>query len=175
MRISAIVAVDEHDVIGSEGRLPWHLPADLAWFKKHTLRKPVIMGRKTFASIGKALPNRTNIVLSRDPNAKFPDGIIVARDLATALSAAERAAADAGQLGDAAEIMIIGGGTIYAQALSQTTRIYRTRVKTAVAGDTFFPTLSPDEWIVVSTEDRPADEKNALACTFEILERRSSI
>ncbi|MDX2225271.1 MAG: dihydrofolate reductase [Rhodospirillaceae bacterium] len=129
--VALVVAIAADGTIGHRGRLPWHIPADLAHFKRLTLGKPVVMGRKTFVSIGRPLPRRTNIVVTRDP-AWRADGVAVAHDLPTALALAYE---DAHRTGTDA-VMVIGGAEIYAQALAQAARIYLTEVHRAYAGDT---------------------------------------
>jgi dihydrofolate reductase len=130
-RIALIVAIAADGTIGHQGRLPWRIPADLAHFKRLTMGKPVVMGRKTFVSIGRPLPRRTNIVVTRDPGWRT-DGVQVAHDLPTALALAYEEAHRAG----ADEVMVIGGAEIYTQALAQAERIYLTEVHRAYAGDT---------------------------------------
>jgi dihydrofolate reductase len=165
MIISLIVAMDEDGVIGKDNGLPWRLPADLAWFKRQTLGKPVVMGRKTFEAIGKALPGRKNIVLTREPAWSAP-GATVVHDIDTALAAA---ADDHGSR--APEVMVIGGAAVYRLLLPHAHRIYRTRVHGRFAGDTRFPPIDPRDWLEIAQERREADEKNAHAMTFALLER----
>jgi dihydrofolate reductase len=167
--LSLIVARARNGVIGNKGALPWHLPADLKHFKWLTVGKPVIMGRKTFESIGKPLPGRQNIVVTRDPDwaarSGFRDQITIAGNLAEAIAAAgfEPGARPA-------EIMIIGGAQIYEQALLFTDRIYLTEVDLAPDGDAFFPGLDRDEWRETASEAHPAqDDKPAF--TFLTLMR----
>ncbi|TNG93800.1 type 3 dihydrofolate reductase [Pasteurellaceae bacterium USgator11] len=159
MQISLIVAFTQNRVIGRDNQMPWHLPRDLAWFKRNTLNKPVIMGRKTFESIGRPLPNRTNIVLSRQPFVY--DGVQWADSLQTALGLCETAD----------EVMIIGGGELFKQSLPLADKLYLTEIQTALDGDTFFPTLDLNDWNIVEDELATADDKNAYACRFLILER----
>ncbi len=156
-----VVAVAENDVIGRANGLPWRLPADLKHFKSLTLGKPVLMGRKTYQSIGKALPGRTNIVLTRSGDFAPPDAR-VARDLATAYAAAEGAAA----------LMVIGGAEVYAQCLAFAQRIHLTLVHTQVSdGDAFFAGWRGAEWRERERVRREADESNAHAMSFVTLER----
>lgn len=163
MRISLVVATAADNVIGKDGKLPWHLPEDLRHFKALTMGKPVIMGRRTFESIGCALPGRLNIVITRQAGYRA-DGCEVVRCPADALTAA----------GDADEVMVIGGGEIYAQFLRRTDRIYRTRVDAKVAGDTRFPPLDPDDWELVESESFPAGEGRDVGFVFEVLDRKSA-
>jgi dihydrofolate reductase len=160
MDISIIVAADENGVIGLDNRLPWRLPADLRHFREITLGKPVLMGRKTFESIGKPLAGRHNIVLTRQDVRM--EGCTVVHSLDEAIDAA----------GEAAELMIIGGAEIYRESLGLVNRIYLTRVHTAVEGDTWFPDIDYDEWFETSIEEHAADERNEFAYSFEVLERR---
>lgn len=159
--LALVVAAAENGLIGRDNQLPWHLPADLKHFKTITLGKPVIMGRKTFASIGKPLPGRRNLVLTRD--ARFAaDGVETVRSLEEAL---ERTA-------DAPEVMVIGGAEIFRLALPLAQRIYLTRVHATLEGETFFPALDESEWREIERREHPADEKNAHAMSFLTLERR---
>ncbi len=164
MTISLIVAVARNGVIGRDGRMPWHLPADLKQFKRTTMGKPVLMGRKTHQSIGRPLPGRTNIVISRDPDFAA-EGCTVVSTIPDALEAARAVAGDEG------EVMVIGGGAIYAALLPRADRIYLTRIATDAQGDTRFPDLDPDQWREVRREERPADERNPHDAEFLVLER----
>lgn len=162
MIISLIWAMDENRLIGVENRLPWKLPADMKWFRRHTLGKPIIMGRKTFDSFGgRALPERSNIVVTRDKNYQA-DGALVVYSIEEALQAA----------GDAEEVMIIGGASFYEQLLPRAERLYITQVHGKFEGDAWFPEFEMDEWQEVTREDHTADEKNAYDCTFLRFERR---
>ncbi len=161
MMISLIAALAADRVIGMENAMPWDLPADLAWFKRNTLNKPVIMGRLTWESIGRPLPGRHNIVVSSQPG-KNIDGVTWVTSLEEALAAA----------GEVEEIMVIGGGRIYEQMLDRADRIYLTHIDAEVEGDTHFPDYEPDEWQSVFSEFHDADEKNSHSYCFEILERR---
>lgn len=149
--IELVVAAAANGVIGADGRMPWHLPADLARFRRITVGKPVIMGRRTYEAIGRPLPGRHNIVLSRDP-AFTADGLTVVPNLAEAIAAAglhPHARADA--------IMVIGGGEIYALARPIATAIELTRIDLHPAGDTFFPDPEPAFWQAVWQEAHPAE------------------
>jgi len=159
--ISLIVAVADSGVIGRDNGLPWHLPEDLKRFKRLTLGKPIVMGRKTYESIGKPLPGRQNIVVTRDPNYRR-EGITVVHDVA----AAEHAA------GGAAELMVIGGADLFRVFLPRAGRIYLTRVHGDIAGDVMWPALDSREWQVVERESLVADERHAYAMTFEVLEKQ---
>jgi dihydrofolate reductase len=161
--VSLIAAVAENRVIGHGGQLPWHLPADLAWFKRWTLGHWVILGRRTWESFRAALPDRTLVVVTSDPAYDAP-GCRVAADLGAALDLAQAA----GQ----GEVFIAGGARLYAEALPRAQRFYLTEVGTAPPGDTFFPPWRRDRWRVVFAEEHPADERNPYPCRFLILERR---
>ena len=158
--ISLIAALAADRIIGMENAMPWDLPADLAWFKRNTLKKPVIMGRLTFESIGRPLPGRLNIVVSSKPGKA--EGITWVTSLDDAINAA----------GDAEEIMVIGGGRIYAQMLARADRLYLTHIDAEVEGDTQFPDYEPDEWQSTFSEFHDADEQNSHSYCFEILDRR---
>ena len=161
--LSLIVAVADNGVIGQHNGLPWRLPGDLQRFKSLTLGKPIIMGRKTFDSIGKPLPGRASIVITRQTSLELP-GCTVVDSLVAALAAA----------GAAPEIMVIGGADIYRQTLPQAQRIYLTRVHAAVEGDAVFPALNLTDWREVAREDYPADDRHVFAYSFIVLERRGS-
>ncbi|HEX4857594.1 MAG TPA: type 3 dihydrofolate reductase [Usitatibacteraceae bacterium] len=161
MRINLIAAVADNGVIGREGGMPWHLPADFAWFKQHTMGHPVIMGRKTYQSIGRALPGRRNIVVSRDANWSAP-GCEAAPNLDAALD----------RCADATEVFVIGGGQLYASALERADRIVLTNVDARPEGDVRFPALAPSDWLEVFREHRRADAQNAHDMEFVIYQRR---
>jgi dihydrofolate reductase len=165
MRISIIVAVSSNQVIGKDGRLLWHLPNDLKFFKNTTWGMPILMGRKTFASIGKPLPGRTNIVLSRNPQFESA-GIQHALNWTDALTLAKNT--------DARELFVIGGGEIYQIALPQAHRIYLTRIKAEADGDTFFPEIKAPEWQMLSALDFEPDAKHPVPYSFQVWERTSS-
>lgn len=167
--VTLVVAVARNGVIGREGQLPWRLPSDLKRFKALTLGKPVVMGRKTFQSIGRPLPGRPNLVITRDPAFDAP-GIQVFSGLDPALAAARAIAAGAGQGAGASEVCVIGGGEIYAQALPLASRIYLTRVDLAPDGDAVFPDLDPAVWVEVAREDvaaGPGDDGSFSLLTLE--------
>jgi len=153
--LSLIVAMDENRLIGSDNRLPWHLPADLALFKRTTMGKPIVMGRKTFESIGKPLPGRRNIVITRNPNYSAA-GCEVVSDIDTAL---EICAGDE-------EIMLIGGASLYQQTIDRASRMYITLIHHAFSGDTWFPEFDPGDWQVAERGDFAADADNPFAWSF---------
>jgi dihydrofolate reductase len=159
-----VVAVAENDVIGRRNQLPWRLPADLRHFKALTLGRPVLMGRKTYESIGRALPGRLNIVMSRSPDFAPSDCTVVAT-----VDEARRAA------GVAAPIMVIGGAQVYAQTLPYASRIHLTLVHERIEdGDTFFSAWRGAEWRESGRERHEADEKNLCAYSFVTLDRAAS-
>lgn len=158
--ITVVVAATEAGVIGRDNAMPWHLPADLAHFKLLTWGKPIVMGRKTFESIGRALPGRLNLVVTRDPEWRAA-GVTAAGSLDEALAAA----------GAAPEVMVIGGAQLYAAALPRATRIHLTRVHAALDGDTYFPALDAGAWREVARSERAADARNPHALTFLAYER----
>jgi dihydrofolate reductase len=157
MRVSLIVAASANNVIGVRGELPWRLPVDLRRFKQVTTGKPIIMGRLTWDSIGHPLPNRRNIVISRNPDFTAAGCDIVA----SPDEAVEMA-------GDVDEVMIIGGGQLYREFLPRAQRIYLTRVAVNIVGDASFPELVDEEWCEISRESHLADEEHAYA--FEIIQ-----
>lgn len=158
--LSIIVAVADNGVIGSGNQLPWRLPDDLKRFKALSLGKPIVMGRKTYDSIGRPLPGRLNIIVSRQRDLQIA-GCQVVSSLQEAIAAA----------GTAAEIVIVGGADIYRQVLPQVTTIHLTRVHADIAGDVHFPKLEQNEWREVAREYHPADERHAHAFTFSTLAR----
>ena len=160
MIVSLIVAMDRNGVIGANGRLPWRLPADLLYFKAVTLWKPIIMGRRTHESIGRVLPGRENIILTRDPDYRRA-GCTVLHSIAEVF----------GHCGDALEIMIMGGADLYRQMLDRAGRIYLTEVHADVAGDTVFPQFDRKLWRELERHDFPADQANEYSYSFVVLER----
>jgi len=163
---SLIVAAAENGVIGLQGQLPWRLPADLQHFKALTLGHPIVMGRRTFESIGRALPGRTNIVVTGQPTWPAPAGVLLAHSLPEALALAA-------QQPGGEEVCVIGGGEIYRQALPAVDVVYLTEVHTTVPdGDAFFPSLAPSQWREETRERHAADEHHAVAYSFVTLRRR---
>jgi dihydrofolate reductase len=164
MKLSAIVATDRKGTIGKDGDIPWYLPADLKFFKRTTLGHPVIMGRKTFASIGRPLPKRTNIVLTRDAF-YTATGIVITHSLEEALAHSS--------VTEAETAFIIGGGELYKQSLDQVSTVYLTIVDAEIEdGDAFFPKLDPAEWQEVWSEGHRPEGNNELAYRFSRWERR---
>jgi dihydrofolate reductase len=151
--------MDENRLIGRGNQLPWRLPADLKWFREQTLGKPVLMGRKTFASIGKPLPGRQNIIISRQ-DIKI-EGCTVVHSLQEAMASAT----------NAEEVMVIGGAEIYTRLLTMADQLYITQIHAAFEGDTWFPEFDLTDWQEIYCETRQPDEKNPYACSFRILQR----
>lgn len=160
MFISLIVAMDRNRLIGRGNALPWRLPADLRHFKAVTMGKPILMGRKTYESIGRPLPGRHNIVISRNSAFNAP-GCTLAASLDAALTAA----------GEAAEVMVIGGAQLYAEALPRAQRIYLTRIDAGFDGDAWFPALDADVWRECQRTEHAPDGDNPHPYTFLVLER----
>ena len=158
--ISIIAAMDERRVIGRDNRLPWHLPADLAHFKRTTLDRPVVMGRRTWESLPGLLPRRRHIVITRNP-AYEASGCTLAASPEAAIEAA----------GAEPEIFFIGGAALYKAAMPIARRLYLTFVHGRFAGDAFFPDWDPARWAEVSRTEHPRDDKNAFDLTFVVLER----
>lgn len=166
MKTSLLVAVSENNVIGKDNKLPWHLPADLKYFKNLTWGMPILMGRKTFDSIGKPLPGRQSIVITRNKDWGHEDVTVV-----HSLEEAVAAAADFG----AKEIFVIGGAEIFAASLPQADRIYVTRIYHSFEGDVFFPELNETEWGLQSERRCEADEKDRYNHSFQMFERVRSL
>ncbi len=177
--ISLIVAVAANGVIGRDSDMPWHLPDDLQRFKRLTMGKPMLMGRKTFESIGKALPGRTSLVLTRSREWSAAGAVVVhsldeAVDRAAELSAGRAGSVPAAQAGETAELIVVGGAEIYRLALPRVRRIYLTRLLTSIEGDTVFPRLeelAEPAWRETHRELHPADARHAHPMAFCVLER----
>lgn len=166
MKLAVIVAAAENGVIGRNNALPWHLPEDLKYFKRVTLGKPVVMGRKTFESIGRPLPGRTNIVITRAAD-WCADGVKVVHSLDEALALA----ADIAVIDGASELMVIGGAEIYRDALPRADRLYFTEVHAEVEGDASLPAIDWSGWREVSRERFEASESNPYDYSFAVFER----
>jgi dihydrofolate reductase len=160
MRISLIAALGNNRVIGKDNAMPWHLPADLRYFKRITLGKPIIMGRKTFDSIGRPLPGRTSIIVTRDPD-YHADGCVTVSSVDAALQAAK----------GAEEVMVIGGAELFNQILGRANRLYLTEIHADFAGDAHFPALDKAEWREVERQDHPADTYNPYPYSFVVLDK----
>ena len=166
MKMSLIVAVSRNGVIGLDNQLPWHLPDDLQYFKSVTMGKPLVMGRKTYDSIGRPLPGRTNIVITRDASWSAP-GVNVATTLDDALLLARKACLDSG----VDEVMVIGGEQIYKAAIPQATRLYLTKVHGEVEGDASFTGFDESEWALKTQEKHPASGSNPHDYSFCVYEK----
>lgn len=154
-QLSLIVAMDKNRLIGNDNQLPWNLPADLAFFKRTTLGKPIVMGRKTYESIGRPLPGRRNIVMTRNPQFSA-EGCDVVSDIDSALAICD---ADA-------EVMLIGGATLYEQTIARATTMYITEINHIFSGDTWFPEFSRRHWSIVDSQEYAADDSNPYSFRF---------
>ncbi len=161
MKLSLIWAMDRNRLIGCENALPWKLPADMAWFKKNTMGKPILMGRKTYASIGRPLPGRVNLILSRQSDLQI-DGCKVVSSLAEAQA----------EVPDAEEIMVMGGAEIYALLIDQADCLYITEIDAAFEGNVWFPEFDRNDWQVVTRQNGVLDEKNIYPHAFIFMERK---
>ncbi len=166
MKLALIVAVAQNRVIGRDNKLPWYLPNDLKYFKQTTLGKPVIMGRKTYESIGKPLPGRTNIVITRQTDYQ-PEGVKVVGTVEDAIKVAESVCLIDGQ----EEAMVMGGAEIYGLTLPHCERLYLTEVHAEVEGDAWFPEYDKSEWAEVMREDFKAEGSNPFDYSFVVYER----
>jgi dihydrofolate reductase len=160
--ISFIVAMDTKSAIGKNNELPWHLPADLSFFKKVTMGNPIVMGRKTFESIGKALPGRENVVVTRDRHYKAEDCTII--HSVDKISEIERNSNE--------EVFVIGGAEIFKETFPFADRLYITMIEEEFDGDTFFPPFNPDEWELKSRKKGPKDDKNPYDYYFLTYDRK---
>ena len=170
MRLSLIVAMAKNRTIGLDGAMPWHIPEDLKFFKRVTMGHPVIMGRKTYQSIGTALPGRTNIVVTRNKDFEAADADVV-HDLSEALTKAKATEELWRPDGGREEIFVIGGADIYGQALPEAQRIYMTEVHQELPGDAFFPELAEGEWKETDRQDRDPETPGGSAYSLVILDR----
>ena len=161
MRLSIVVAMDDNHLIGKGNGLPWHLPADLAFFKKITTGNSILMGRKTYDSIGKPLPNRRNIVITRNPDILIP-GCEVVDSIEKALSITQ----------DDGEVMGIGGAHLFEPLLPAVSSLSSTHIEGEFEGETYFPHYDENDWLEVSCESHQPDEKNKYAYHFSIMERK---
>ena len=153
--VSLISAMDSNRLIGKDSTLPWHMPADLAFFKRTTMGKPIIMGRKTYESIGKPLPGRVNIIVTRNAALSFP-GCDIASSIDSAIALAR----------DSEEVMIIGGASLFQQTIGSANQIYLTLIHHSFSGDTWFPRIDTNQWRQISREDFPADSNNYYSYSF---------
>ncbi len=164
MMISLIAAMDENRVIGINNTLPWRLPADMRHFREVTMGKPLLMGRKTFESIGKPLPGRRNIILTRDPDYQAP-GCEVTHTLDEALAAGA----------DSDELMVMGGEDLFAQLLPRASRLYLTEIHASFGGDAYFPCFDKQDWLEAGRVNHAADDKNPYSYSFVTWERRKAV
>ena len=163
MQISIIVAFAHNNVIGKDNQLIWHLPADLKYFKNLTTNHHIVMGRKTFDSIGKPLPNRVSVVITRDKNYIGQEGVIVKHSVQEAIDFCK----------EQDEIFIIGGAEIYKQSIEHATKLYVTYIDEKFEGDAFFPSIDASQWKRVSSEKHEPDEKNKHHYSFDVYERNN--
>lgn len=166
MSVTFVVAIALNGVIGKDGGLPWRLSSDLKRFKADTIGRPMVMGRKTYEAIGRPLPGRTNIVITRDRDWKA-EGVEVVDSLDAALDLARQSP---GGMGENGEICVIGGGEIFREAMPIADRMKITHVLAEPDGDTFFPEIDPDSWRVIHSENIPAGEKDSHATRYAIYE-----
>jgi dihydrofolate reductase len=166
--VAIIVAMGENQVIGIDNQLPWHIPEDLKYFKSTTMGKPIVMGRKTFDSIGRPLPGRTNIVVTRNQH-YAAEGVRVAHSVDQALAMAQLEA----QASGVSEVMVIGGAQLYADCLPIADRLYITKVHASVEGDAFFPNLNWDDWQELDRKDFTANDSNIYNYSFMTIVRKS--
>lgn len=165
--IAMIAGVARNNVIGADGGIPWKIPSDMAFFRRTTMGKPIVMGRKQYETVGKPLPGRTNIVVTRQPG-YAPEGVIVVNTLDAALEKAREIAAADG----VGEVMVIGGGDIYAQAMTLAGRLYISHVDLAPEGDVLFPAIDPAVWRVVEEPEVPVSDKDSASFRVRVYERR---
>jgi dihydrofolate reductase len=165
--IAMIAGVARNNVIGADGGIPWKIPSDMAFFRRTTMGKPIVMGRKQYETVGRPLPGRANIVVTRQAG-YAPEGVIVVNTLAAALEKAREIAVADG----AGEVMVIGGGDIYAQAMGLADRLYISHVELAPEGEVLFPAIDPAVWQVVEEPDVPASDKDSASFRVRVYERR---
>lgn len=163
MTLSLIVAATENGVIGKDGKMPWRLPAESAYFRNTTLGHPVITGRKNYEAMGRPLPDRLNVVITRRADYQVPEGVMVVHSLEDALNVEEVKTAE--------EVFIIGGAQIYDEAMPQADKLYLTTIHTTMDGDTYFR-YNPDEWRLEWSEDHAVDAENKFAFTLMRLVRK---
>jgi dihydrofolate reductase len=165
-KIALIAAVARNNVIGADQTIPWRIPSDFAWFKQMTMGKPMVMGRKQFETFPRPLPGRPHIVVTRQHD-YAPEGVLVRHSLQEGLAAARRLA----EASDQNEIMVIGGGDIYAQAIELADRLYITHVDLEPAGDVRFPAIDPGEWMIVERPEVSPSERDGATYDIRIYER----
>lgn len=168
MKKTLIVAMSRNRVIGRNNKLPWYLPEDLRYFKEVTMHKPIIMGRRTFESIGRPLPGRLNIVVTSDSGWACPTGAARVGSLDEAFRRAQAQA----ELDGVDEMVVIGGGQLYAEALPMMDRLYVTQVHADIEGDVYFPEVDWDDWEEVASQEHAASEQNPYPYSFVVYDRR---
>ena len=161
-----IAGVAQNGVIGNDQAIPWRVPSDMAFFRKTTMGKPIVMGRKQFETVGRPLPGRTNIVVTRQQGYQ-PDGVLVVHDLDTAIEQARRIA----QAEGVEEIMIIGGGELYAQLMARADRLYISHMDLAPEGDVLFPPIAPEQWAVVDLPETVPSPKDETTYRVKVYDR----
>ena len=169
VRISMIAGVAENGVIGSNQAIPWRIPSDFAYFKRITMGKPMVMGRKQFETVGRPLPGRTNIIVTRQQGYR-PEGTLVFATIDAALAEARKIAEADG----VDEIMIIGGGEIYAQLMGRADRLYISQVDLHPEGDVRFPAIAPEDWVVVDLPEVTSSAKDSATYRVKVYERRKA-
>lgn len=169
VRIAMIAAVAENGVIGSAQSIPWRIPSDMAFFKRATMGKPIVMGRKQYETVGRPLPGRANLVVTRQANYQA-EGVLVCRDVDAALAKGREIAGVEG----AEEVMIIGGGNIYAQCLPFADRLYISHVDLSPEGDVYFPAISETQWAVVDLPEVQPHPKDEATYRVKVYERRQA-
>ncbi|MFT7108999.1 MAG: dihydrofolate reductase [Psychrobacter glaciei] len=167
MKVALIAAFAQNLVVGINNSLPWHLPEDLKYFKRTTSGKAIIMGRKTYESIGRPLPNRTNIVISRNPDFSA-EGVVIVTSIEEAIKYAE----SVNMINGVDEVMIIGGAAIYQASLPMADRLYLTHVHASVEGDAYFPKVDFDQWKEVAREDFNKDDSNPYDYSFSVYDKK---
>lgn len=167
IKIALIAGVAENGVIGNDQTIPWRVPSDMAFFKQTTMGKPIVMGRKQYETVGKPLPGRTNIVVTRQRGYQ-PDGVLVFHDVDAALEKAREVAAADG----VDEIMIIGGGELYGQLMDRADRLYITHIDLAPTGDVRFPAIAPEQWTVVDLPEVTPSPRDEASYRVKVYERR---
>ncbi len=169
VRIAMIAGVAENGVIGSEQTIPWRVPSDMAFFKQTTMGKPIVMGRKQFETVGRPLPGRANIVVTRQKD-YHPEGVMVVHSVDAAIAEARRIAEADG----VDEIMIIGGGELYAQLIARADRLYISHIDLAPAGDVLFPAIAPEQWVVVDLPEVAPSPRDEASYRVKVYERRKA-
>ncbi|MHA6728950.1 dihydrofolate reductase [Devosia sp. A369] len=169
IRIAMIAGVAENGVIGSDQTIPWRVPSDMAFFKRATMGKPIVMGRKQFETVGRPLPGRANIVITRQQDYQ-PEGVLVVHSIDAAIEQARQIA----EVDGVDEIMVIGGGELYAQLMDRADRLYISHIDLAPAGDVVFPTIAPEQWVVVDLPEVTPSPKDEATYRVKVYDRRTA-